>query len=46
MELFDLRVKGQRTTSVAHIAVLVPDDPQEVEAESQESSPQQVAQRC
>lgn len=45
MENVDLRVKGQRLTLVAHIAILVPDGPQEVEAESQESGAQQVAQR-
>ncbi len=36
---------GQRKTLVTHITVLVPDDPQEVEAESQEGGSQQVAQR-
>lgn len=36
---------SQRLTLVAHIAILVPDGPQEVEAESQESGAQQVAQR-
>lgn len=31
--------------SVAHIAVLVPDEPQEVEAEGQQGGSQQVSQR-
>lgn len=36
--------RNQPPSSVAHVAVLVPDDPQEVEAEGQQGSAQQVPQ--
>jgi len=38
-------VKRSHDASVAHVAVLVSDDPQEVEAERQQGGAKQVAQR-